>query len=354
MRFYSPWAFLLLLIIPVILFRYFKKGRTGSIRFPSLESVKQVSPSPIFRFRHLPLFLRLLTLTLLIIGLARPQKGKEIVREFSQGVAIEMVLDHSGSMASEMEYGDQRLNNLEVAKKVFKEFVLGNGRTLKGRPNDLIGMVVFARYADTICPLILDHGALLQFLKNIHIVKIKSEDGTAIGDALALAAARLQTAEEKLKKMTNNPNRSQPFQIKSKVIILLTDGVNNAGKMSPLEAAELARKWGIKIYTIGFGGREGVATIRTPFGDYTVPTGMTLDEETLKAIAKKTGGIYRRATDEKSLRAVYEKIDHLEKSKIESLRYLDYQELFPKFIIAGLFLLLLEILISHTIFRRIP
>ncbi len=354
MRFYSPWAFLLLLIIPVILFRYFKKGRTGSIRFPSLESVRQVSPSPIFRFRHLPLFLRLLILTLLIVGLARPQKGKKMVREFSRGVAIEMVVDRSGSMAAEMEYGGKKLNKLDLVKKVFKEFVLGNGKGLKGRPNDLIGIVDFARYAETICPLVLDHGILLQFLKSIHIVKIRSEDGTAIGDALALAAARLQTAGEQEKKISGNPDGPKPFRIKSKVIILLTDGVQNAGKRSPLEAAALARKWGIKVDTIGFGRKEGVATIRTPFGNYLVPARTTLDEGTLKAIAKETGGIYRRATDEKSLLAVYEEIDRLEKSKIESLRYLDYQELFPKFIIAGLFLLLLEILISHTIFRRIP
>ncbi len=354
MQFHNPWAFLLLLIIPVVIFRYFKKGRTGSLRFPSLESVKRVSPPLIFRFRHLPLLLRVLTITLLVIGLARPQKGKEIVRELSQGIAIEMVVDRSGSMAAEMEYKGRRLNRLDVVKETFKEFVLGNGKKLKGRPNDLIGMVAFARYADTICPLVLSHGALIEFLKTVNIVKMKSEDGTAIGDALALAAARLQTAEEELNKTANNLNRSKPFRIKSKVIILLTDGVSNAGKRSPLEAAELARKWGIKIYTIGFGGREGVATIRTPFGDYKVPTGMTLDEETLKAVAGKTGGIYRLATDEDSLRSVYEEIDRMEKSKIEATRYFDYRELFPGFIIFALFFLILEILISHTLFRRIP
>ncbi len=354
MRFCSPWAFLLLLIIPVVIFCHFKKKRTGSLRFPSLGSVRRVSPPIIFHFRHLPLLLRLLTLTLLVIGLARPQKGKEMVRELSRGVAIEMVVDRSGSMAAEMRYGGQTLNHLEIVKKVFEEFVLGNGRNLKGRPHDLIGMVAFARYADTICPLVLAHGALVQFLKNIDIVRIRSEDGTAIGDALALAAARLQTAEEELKRMAGNPEQPKTFQIESKVIILLTDGVHNAGKRAPMEAAELAKRWGIKIYTIGFGGTEGVTTIRTPFGDYKVPTGTTLDERTLKAIAEKTEAIYRRATDADSLRSVYEEIDRLEKSEIESIRYLDYQELFPSFIVSGLFFLVFEILISNTIFRRIP
>ncbi len=354
MQFHSPWAFLLLLILPVVIFRYFQKGRTGSLRFPSLGSVRRVSPSLRFRFRHLPLILRLLILTLLIVGLARPRKGKEMVREFSRGVAIEMVVDRSGSMAAEMEYGGKKLNKLELVKKVFKEFVLGNGKGLRGRPNDLIGIVDFARYAETISPLVPDHGILLRFLKDIHIVKIRSEDGTAIGDALALAAARLQTAGEEEKKLSGNPNGPKPFRIKSKVIILLTDGVQNAGKRSPLEAAALAKKWGIKVDTIGFGGKGGMTTIRTPFGDYRVPARMTLDEGTLKAIARETGGIYRRATDEKSLLAVYEEIDRLEKSKLEAPRYLDYRELFPGFVIAGLLLLLLEIIISNTVFRRIP
>ncbi len=252
-----------------------------------------------------------------------------------------------------MDYGAKRMDRLDAVKKVFREFVTGNGGSLGGRPNDLIGMVAFARYADTMAPLTLGHGALLRFLDQVQIVKRRSEDGTAIGDALALAAARLKTAEEDLSRNASETGEKE-YEIKSKVIILLTDGQNNYGQRTPEQAARLAAKWGIKVYTIGVGGDESVSTIRTLFGNFKMGGGATVDTGPLKRVAELTWGIFRMADDAQSLLKIYEEIDNLEKSEIESVRYVDYKELFVPFAAAGLILLMLEIALSATVFMRIP
>ena len=210
-----------------------------------------------------------------------------------------MVVDRSGSMGAEMEYRGKKLNRLEVVKRVFKDFVMGNGKDLSGRPNDLIGMIAFARYADTICPLTLAHGALIPFIDGVKLVKRKEEDGTAIGDGLALAAARLKTIQETLKKQLKKSDNS--YEIKSKIIILLSDGENNCGKYTPMQAADLAKKWGIKVYTIAIGGGDAVTSIRTPFGVYKIPLATRVDTTTLERIAKKTRGVFPQAKDAKSL-----------------------------------------------------
>ncbi|MBN1627616.1 MAG: VWA domain-containing protein, partial [Deltaproteobacteria bacterium] len=203
---------------------------------------------------------------------------------------------------------------------------------------------------DTICPLTLAHGALPEFLKTVHLVQDESEDGTAIGDALALAAARLETAEESLK----GQKTSNDYRIKSKVIVLLSDGENNAGKRTPLEAAELAAKWGIRIYSIAIVGGETVTSVKTPFGVYKVPSSQRVDTSALKAIAEKTGGFYREAKDVESLRDIYREIDGMEKSEIESVRFVDYKELFHWFALAGIVLLILETILKTTLFRKMP
>ncbi len=300
----------------------------------------------------LPLFIRILALICIIIALARPQTGREQVLDISKGVAIEIVVDRSGSMAAEMEYKGRQMNRLEVVKEVFKAFALGDGHDLPGRPNDLIGMIAFARYPDTICPLTLAHGALTPFLDSVNIVKTREEDGTAIGDALALAAARLKTADEILSKQRKGDKKN--YQIKSRIIILLSDGENNAGKRDPIQAAAIAEKWDIKVYAIAIGGGDAVTSIRTPFGVYKVPTGQRVDTSALKAVAEKTGGFFRMAEDAGSLLSIYEEIDKLEKSEIESIRFVDYKESFLPFALAGLLFIGLEIFLSCTIFRKIP
>lgn len=353
MRFASPWAFLVLIIIPLVLVYLSRRGKSGSLLFSSLASARRAGQSLRQRLAGLPIAIRVLAIVLLVITLARPQMGREKVKDVTKGVAIEMVIDRSGSMGAEMDYRGRRLDRLEVVKRVFEEFLVGNDESLQGRPNDLVGMISFARYADTMAPLTLGHGALLRFLESVQLVQRKSEDGTAIGDALALAAARLRTAEEDLARFASEEGAKE-YEIKSKIIILLTDGQNNFGKRTPLEAAALAAEWGIKIYAIGVGTEEGISTVRTLFGRFKVPTGTGVDTKTLERIAEETGGIFRLAENEKSLREVYEEIDTLEKSEIESIRYVDYKELFTPFALAAMCLMLLEVALANTIFRRIP
>ncbi len=187
------------------------------------------------------------------------------------------------------------MTRLEVVKALFLEFVMGNGRDLPGRPNDLIGMISFARYPDTICPLTLAHGALPPFLESVKLVQTREEDGTAIGDALALGAARLKTAKEAL--LAQREVDADAYEIKSKVIVLLSDGENNAGSRDPMQAAELAAKWGIKVYTVAIGGGEAVTSMRTPFGVYKVPMRSRVDTDTLEAVSELTGGFFRMAED---------------------------------------------------------
>ena len=204
------------------------------MRFSSVDAVKGLSPSPFYYLRHIPLVLRCAALVFLVVAIARPRKGTERVVERTEGVAIEMVIDRSGSMKQEMKYRGERLNRFEVVKRVFGEFVIGNDSGLKGRPNDLIGMVAFARYPDAVCPLIHDHATLLQFVKATELVQLRSEDGTGIGDAIALAAACLQTVEEELKRK-GAAEGDRAFTIKSKAIVLLTDGVESS-RRAPVES----------------------------------------------------------------------------------------------------------------------
>jgi len=364
MRFESPWAFLLLLMIPVVVYIQLRREARPAIRFSTTQYAASLKHSLRRRFLYLPTALRCAALVLLSIALARPQLGQERVRDINKGIAIEMVVDRSGSMGAEMDYCGEKLNRLEVCKKVFEEFVTGKrrdkgfslGQKLNGRPCDLIGMITFARYADTICPLTLAHEALTSFLDTVKLVQRRNEDGTAIGDALALAAARLKTAEEIVSRQNDDKsdNKNTDYKIKSKIIILLTDGQSNCGKRSPEEAAELAAKWGIKIYTIGIGGGESYVTVQTPFGDTKMPVQQDIDEATLKMLADKTGGIFRVAQDADSLRSIYKEIDQLEKSEVQSLRYHNYHEKFLPFALAALLLVVVEIGLNATIFRRIP
>jgi len=314
MQLYSPWALLLLLILPVAAYLTRRKRRTAAVRFPSLTDMKASLISWRLRLRPILKLLRVSCLVLLIIALARPRKGTKISETATEGVAIEVVADRSGSMQAEMDYRGKKLNRLETVKGVLAEFIKGNEKDLSGRSSDLVGLVTFARYADTKCPLVHSHDVLLEFLRQTEIVKMRAEDGTAIGDALALAAARLKKAEEEIEQrmarlgladQADTANEAG-FRIKSKVIILLTDGINNAGQYSPLEAAQLAKDWGIKIYTIGIGSAQAYTTIQTMLGTYKVPTQDNIDEGLLKAIAENTGGFYGRAGDAKALHKIVE------------------------------------------------
>ncbi|NOX25085.1 MAG: VWA domain-containing protein [Deltaproteobacteria bacterium] len=350
MRLVNPWALTALLLLPFLFYWGRAAKRRATLRFSSLALLPR-NCGRRSHWRHLPLFLRLAAMALIIIAIARPQAGMEKIQEVNKGIAIEMVVDRSGSMIQNMNFDGRQLSRLAVVKKVFGEFVNGNGK-LPGRPNDLIGLITFARYADTICPLTLAHGPLNSFLDKIKLVPPKSpENRTSIGDAIALAAARLKTAEETMARQT--AGRAHKYKIKSKIIILLTDGGNNAGRLLPAEAAALAAKWGIKIYTIGVGG-DDMVKVQTIFGTQMMRTGNGVDRKTLARLAKKTGGIFRMAEDAKALRSVYAEINKLEKSEVTSIRFLDYKEYFLNFALAALILLMLEAVLRCTILRKIP
>jgi Ca-activated chloride channel family protein len=351
MHFESPMAFLLLLLLPLLIGLKHFRNRRGSIKFSSLGNARKSTKSLKQKMLRLPDIVRIFGLIFIIAALARPQTGREQLREISKGIAIEMVVDRSSSMNAEQEYKGERLNRLEVVKRVFEEFVTGGNNDLSGRPNDLIGMIVFAKYADTVCPLTLAHGALPAFLKNVNIVKNNQEDGTAIGDAIALAAARLKKAEDSLSKQGN---KADNYEIKSKIMVLLSDGENNAGKRTPLQAAALAKEWGIKIYSIAIGGGEAVTSIQTPLGAFKIPSRQRVDTETLRRVAEETGGIFREADDAESLLDIYREIDSMEKSEVESIRFVDYRESFLLLALTGFILIICEVILRNTIFRRIP
>jgi len=267
----------------------------------------------------------------ILLALARPQFPMEQSKIKTEGIDIVLLVDVSTSMlAEDFELDGRRVNRLEVAKDVVKDFI-------DGRPNDRIGIVAFAGRAYTVCPLTLDHNWLLQNLDRVKIAMV--EDGTAVGSGIASALNRVKDANAK-----------------SKVIILLTDGVNNAGKISPITAAEAAKTLGIKVYAIG-AGTDGLAPypVRDFFGNTVYqPIKIEIDEATLKKIAQETNAKYFRATDTESLKHIYREIDKLEKTAIEEKGYVEYKELFPMFLIPGLILLLLEVLLTNTFLRRIP
>ncbi|NMA42054.1 MAG: VWA domain-containing protein [Oligosphaeraceae bacterium] len=350
-RFESPIA-LLGILLPLLLYawRRMRRQRPPAIPFSGLALLRLDGVrSWRLALQHLPAFLGLAAWVLLCLALARPQSCNEQVQEYSEGIAIEMLIDCSSSMTQEMEYDRRRMNRLQAVKQVFTEFVFGDkAKGLGGRSNDLIGIIRFARYADTLCPLTLDHEALRQYLDSVQIVTERSEDGTNIGDALALAAARLHEVEQTLAEQ----NRREPgsYEIKSKVIILLTDGENNCGKRSIAEAGELAQKWGVKVYAIVVTAGEGSAgglfarLRRTP----------SLDARPLQEITDQTGGVFRWADDADSLLAVYREIDQLERSEMETLRALDVKECFAPFAFSALVLLCLKLLLENTMLRRLP
>jgi Ca-activated chloride channel family protein len=329
MRFGNLYFLLLLLLVPLVIRRFWGRRQTkpASLRFSRVSGIKKAIPSGWAKYYRFLYVLRMLAIILLIVALARPQSDTGDESITTEGIDIIMTLDVSGSMQAE----DFEPNRLEAAKKVAADFI-------EERKNDRIGLVIFAGHSVTHVPLTLDYEVLLSLLDQVHI-GILQEDGTAIGMAIA-----------------NSVNRLRNSDAKSKVIILLTDGVNNRGEIDPLTAANLAKALQLRIYTIGAGskGRAFVTMTDPIFGKRQVPIQADLDEDTLEDVAEVTGGKYFRATDAKSLAGIYEEIEHLEKSKIDVKQYTDYVEMFPYFIYAALGLLCIEIVLANTRFRKMP
>ena len=360
MEFQAPMTLWLLLLVPILGMWYWRRQRTASVQFSSVMRLKRGPVSWRIRLRPLLHVLRLLCLACIIVALARPRKGTALSDISTEGIAIEAVVDRSGSMQAEMDYNGNKWNRLQVVKDVLADFIKGDNKKLEGRNGDLIGLITFARYADTTCPLVLGHSVLLEFLKQTQIVTERSEDGTAIGDAIALAGARLKKAEEEILRrraalgVSDANDVSEGFKIKSKAIILLTDGRNNVGEYDPLSAAKLAKDWGIKIYTIGIGSDQTYTTVQTLMGTFKMPVQNDLDETLLTQIADTTGGFYSRADNAASLLDIIQKINDMEKSEVKTVQYTQYSERFMPWVWTALALLMLEMGGRCTVFRKIP
>ena len=327
MIFANPLYFwLLLLLIPMIGWYIWKLGKSqASLQISASQGFDKASVSYKVYLRHLPFVFRIICLIFLIIALARPQSTDNWQNSTTEGIDIIMSIDISTSMLAE----DLKPNRLEAAKDVAKSFIAG-------RPNDNIGLVIFAREGFTQCPLTTDHATLLNLLKDIKCGLI--EDGTAIGHGLAIAVGRLKDS-----------------QAKSKVVILLTDGSNNAGEIAPSTAAEIAKNYGVRVYTVAV-GTKGTAPYPFQVAGRTVYQNIPveIDEETLIQIAQITGGKYFRATNNKTLKSIYEEIDQMEKTKISVQEYSKKQEEFLPFAMLALLFLFLELLLRYTLLRNIP
>ena len=329
-RFANPEYLYLLVLIPLLGYWYWKRQKkvSGRIRFSDVNIVKQVGQTMKQRFRHSLFLLRLLFIALVIVAFARPQSGSKMRETSTEGVDIILALDVSSSMLAE---DFKPKNRLVAAKQVAEEFI-------QGRQNDRLGMVIFAGESFTQCPLTLDYGVLLTLLREINVAD-QEWDGTAIGMGII-----------------NAVNRLRDSKAKSKVIILLTDGVNNRGEIDPVTASNIAAALNIKIYTIGAGSRgTALYPVDDPIlGRRFVPMQVEIDEEVLQKIAVNTDGRYFRATNTEKLAEIYQEIGELEKTKIEVKEFTRYDEFFGYFLGAGLLLFLLEIFLTQTVFRKLP
>jgi Ca-activated chloride channel homolog len=340
-HFAHPWFLLLIGLLPKL--AQWLWGRTGTIAFPAVPLLLELPATPRSVLRRLAGVFVLVGYLCCVIALARPRSPNAPTRVEQDGIAIMMIVDRSSSMeARDLVPGDLSKNRLSVVKEVFRDFVLGTGMTgigtTRGRPDDVIGLVSFAGYADSLCPLTLDHDNLVSMVDELEIAR-DDEDGTSVGDALALAVSRLKLSKAK-----------------SRVAILLTDGVNNRGVIKPAQAAEMAKELGVRVYCIGT-GTNGDAPLPTVdrFGrSVLVRAPVLIDEASLKAIALQTSGKYFRATDARTLAEVYSQIDQLEKSQVESEQYLRYSEHYEVFAGWGAVLVLAGILSASTFLRTYP
>ena len=327
MTFANPIYFLLLLLlIPMIGWYIWKLRKSqASIQLSSSDGFAQAPNTLRIYLRHVPFILRIGAFTFLVIALARPQKTNKWSSSTTEGIDIVMSLDISSSMLAQ----DLKPDRLEAAKEVAASFI-------NGRPTDNIGLVVFSAESFTQCPLTTDHAVLLNLLKDVHCGMI--EDGTAIGHGIATAVSRLKDSKAK-----------------SKVIILLTDGSNNRGEIAPLTAAEIAKTFGIRVYTIAVGTiGEAPYPFQTAMGVRIMPMKVEIDEKVLTQIAQITGGLYFRATNNKALKEIYQEIDQMEKTKMSVQEYSKKSEEYAFFAMIALSLFLWELLLRYTLLKNIP
>ena len=325
--FADPGFLAALALVPVLVVWYLRRGReaTSHYRFSTLLPFAKLRPTFRERLRHVPFAFRMFVLAVLIVALARPQTTSRGENVYAEGIDIVLLLDISGSMLAE----DLQPNRVEAAKEVAQNFI-------DGRKNDRIGLVIFSGESFTQCPMTLDYRVLKNLLRQVRPGMV--EDGTAIGMAIAQGVNRLKDSKAK-----------------SKVMILLTDGVNNRGEIDPITAAQIAHTFGIRIYTIGVGTQgEAPYPVMTPFGKRYQNIPADVDEKALQQIAEITDGQYFRATNNRTLKQVYGEIDRLEKTRIEVRAYRSYTELFDGWALAGAVGLLLEFALAGSILRKLP
>ncbi|HSH94249.1 MAG TPA: VWA domain-containing protein [Roseimicrobium sp.] len=332
MTFAQPWWLLLLLALPVLAWLRGKRGPQAALLYSSVQLAQGLGRFPRSKSGAILLAMRWLALALLIIAMARPQVGEGESKVKASGIDIVVAFDLSDSMAAEdFEWNGQTVNRLFIARKALKEFI-------EKRTNDRIGLVAFSGRAYIAAPLSLDHEFLLANLERFTLDTVP-EEGTAIGAAISASV-----------------NRLRDIKSKSRIVILLTDGQNTVGRVPPLIAAEAAQALKIKVYTIGV-GTHGVARLPRidPFGRkvYTAMN-VDIDEDSLKEIARRTGGRYYRADNSESLRRIYSEIDTMERTEATARKVQYYREMFPWFVWPGLGLLLLEVLLGQTVWRRLP
>jgi len=325
--FKNPEMFWLFIFLPLMIYYFFsvKRKTRPRILISSTEAFQRYRPTLRQRLVNLPIILRCLAVALMIVALARPQSSSKASNVTTEGISIVVSLDISESMLAE----DLRPNRIEAAKKVAVDFI-------GGRPTDLIGLVIFGGEAFTQCPLTSDHAVITNLMKDIETGMLAQ--GTAIGEGLATAVARVKDAKTK-----------------NKVIILITDGVNNAGSVPPLTAGEIARTFGIRVYTIGV-GTKGTAPypVQTPFGRQYQNVEVQIDEQLLTQIANATDGKYFRATNNKKLQSIFEEIDKMEKTKIEVTEFKRYTEEYLFWLLAAFLLFVIELLLRYTWLRTLP
>jgi len=330
MTFAHPYLLLLLLALPVLAWLKGRRGKPPAFVYSSVQLVRGLGAAHRSQAGAFLAALRWLALALLLVALAQPRFTKTETQVKASGVDIVVALDLSGSMESEdFEKGGERINRLQMAKEVLESFILK-------RPGDRIGLVAFSGKAYVAAPLTLDHDFLQENVERLRLHMI--EDGTAIGSGLATAVNRLRDVKSK-----------------SKIVILMTDGQNNAGKVPPMTAAEAAKSLKVKVYTIGVGTRGKAPMPVMFFGQKRYQmVDVDIDEDTLTKIADLTGGKYYRADNAQTFRQIYDEIDRLEKTEAEVKKYSQHRELFVWFVAVGLSLLLVEVLLSQTILRRLP
>ena len=327
MIFANPaYLWLLSLIIPLIVWYILKQHKSdATIEVSTTIPFDKLPKSYKYYLRHVCFALRVLALAALIVAIARPQLNNSWSNKSTEGIDIVMALDISTSMLAR----DFSPNRVEAAKDVASQFI-------SGRPYDNIGLVIFAGESFTMCPMTVDHAVLLNLLKTVECGML--EDRTAIGDGLATAI-----------------NRIKDGPAKSKTIILLTDGTNNAGDIAPVTAAEIAATFGVRVYTIGVGTQgEALYPVQTPYGVTYQPYPVEIDETTLRNIAQKTGGEYFRATDKGALKDIFEEIDKLEKTKLSITQFNKKEEVFMPWILLAFVLLCIDIILRNTILKNIP